>query len=134
MLSIYIRAVKGTGLVDRLIRARTGSPYSHVEFAYPLVGSRVYRPSWLGSQPHGGVQVRPYDYLGTVQYDLFAVAVSLSTLSRVRSAAGSMIRTCPERGTAPGAIRRFFLIAETARVTESTGRESRFSAAGIDRG
>ena len=89
--SIYIRAVKGTGLVDRLIRARTGSPYSHVEFAYPFVGSRVYRPSWLGSQPHGGVQVRPYDYLGTVQYDLFAISVPQSTLELVRAAAGSMI-------------------------------------------
>ncbi len=91
MPSIYIRAVKGTGLVDRLIRARTGSPYSHVEFAYPFVGSRVYRPSWLGSQPHGGVQVRPYDYLGTVQYDLFAISVPQSTLESVRAAAGSMI-------------------------------------------
>ncbi len=91
MPSIYIRAVKGTGLVDRLIRARTGSPYSHVEFAYPFVGSRVYRPSWLGSQPHGGIQVRPHDYLGTVPYDLFRITVSPSTLARVRAAAGAMI-------------------------------------------
>lgn len=83
MPKIYIRAVKGKTLIDKFISFKTASPYTHVEFAYPF-----YRPvdvytRWLGAQPKGGIQIRPKNYLGKVEFDVFSVDCGEYELSQI---------------------------------------------------
>lgn len=65
---IQIRAVSGSGLISKVIQWRTDCDFDHVEFLWPFYGSPEYNmkgtpQGWLGAQPYGGVQIRPYDYI-----------------------------------------------------------------------
>ena len=78
-MRVYIRCMRGGrgNLYDAIIAWYSRSPYVHAEFAWPLCQRRPEQ--WLGAQPNGGVQCRPFDYLGSQEYDLFWISVSETT-------------------------------------------------------
>ncbi len=71
--TIYFRLVKGTNLVDRIIRWYTRSDYSHAEFSWPL--NEITPSHWLGARFKGGVQARPYNYVDS-KFSMYSVAVT----------------------------------------------------------
>ncbi len=82
-MKIYVRLVKGVGFYDRIIKWYTRSNYTHAEFAWPLTSSKPEQ--WLGAQPKGGVAIRPADYLGAVEYQVYSIDV---TNAQARKIAG----------------------------------------------
>ena len=90
--TVYIRAVKGKSLIDRLIQWKTGSVYNHVEFFYPFDGTidsvyKYYRNHLcvIGAHPHGGIQIRPFDYIGKVNYDVYSIKLTQKQVIELRN-------------------------------------------------
>src|SRR5574337_1736896 len=74
-VKVHYRVVKGnTGVYDKIIKWYSRSPYTHAEFCWPL--DNPSPPQYLGAQPKGGVQIRPFNYLGKQPFDTFAVEVT----------------------------------------------------------
>lgn len=74
-MKVYYRVVRGrTGFYDAVIRLYSRSPYTHAEFCWPL--DNPSPPQYLGAQPKGGVQIRPFNYLGKQPFDTFSVEVT----------------------------------------------------------
>lgn len=95
--TMKIRFVTTSDLVSALIRDKTWSPYSHVEFV-------LDDGTTLGAHLSGGVQIRPIDYARFTAIEVFSVAMTVEQKFLIESFAKAQIGKAYDVGAIMGIL------------------------------